>query len=213
MELIIVRHGETAWTLSGQYTGATDLPLTAHGRLQAAALGPLLGRMLAGRVPQVYSSPRERATETLALALPGTGAIVEPLVAEYDYGTYEGLTHEQISMLRPEWNIWRDGCPAGESTEAVGARADAFLRGHAEHAPGPVVVVSHGHFSRILAARALGLTAQNGRLLAAGTASVSVVKDFHGERCIALWNASADLLRAPADPGPSQAVREAAPAN
>ncbi|WP_443048322.1 histidine phosphatase family protein [Streptomyces sp. H39-C1] len=211
VELIIVRHGETAWTLSGRHTGATDLPLTEHGRLEAAALRPLLGHVLAGREPVVYASPRERAAQTLALAMPGVRGNVEPLVAEYDYGTYEGLTHEQISTLRPGWNIWRDGCPAGESTGGVGARADAFLIGHAEHTPGPVVVVSHGHFSRILAARALGLAADHGRLLAAGTASVSVVKDFHGERCIALWNASADLLGAPVALGRSQAVPDAAP--
>lgn len=199
MELIIVRHGETAWTLSGRHTGATDIPLTAHGRVQAAALRPLLVRILAGREPLVFSSPRERATETLGLAMPGARGIMEPLVAEYDYGTYEGLTHEQISSLRPGWNIWRDGCPAGETTESVGARADAFLRGRAEHAPVPVVVVSHGHFSRILAARALGLAAESGRLLTADTASVAVVKDLDGERCIGLWNASADLLGGQAD--------------
>jgi broad specificity phosphatase PhoE len=194
MELIIVRHGETEWTISGQYTGVTDISLTPNGRRQAISLRPLLDCVLSGRTPVVYSSPRERAAETAELALPAARAVIEPLISEYDYGDYEGLTPDQISVLRPGWDIWRDGCPGGESPGDVGSRAGKFLREHAENSPAPLVVVSHAHFSRILAARALGLAAEAGHLFASATASVAVVRDYHGERCIGLWDASADLV-------------------
>jgi probable phosphoglycerate mutase len=194
MKLVIVRHGGTEWTLSGRYTGTTDLPLTPHGRRQAALLAPLVERVLAGDSALAFSSPLRRATATAALALPGRSVTVDPLVAEYHYGDYEGLTHDQIRLLAPGWNIWRDGCPHGESTEAVGARADAFLDAHVVRCAGPVVVVTHGHFSRILAARALGLGAENGRLFASLTASISVIEDYHGERCIGRWNVDAALI-------------------
>jgi broad specificity phosphatase PhoE len=194
VELIIVRHGETEWTISGQYTGTTDLTLTANGRRQAASLGPLLDSALDGRNAAVYSSPRQRALETATLAFPDTEPVVEPLLAEYDYGAYEGLTADQISTLSPGWNIWDDGCPGGESTDQVGSRADVFLRSYVDGSLEPVVVISHGHFSRVLAARALGQSAATGRLFAIATASVSVITDDHDERCISLWNVSADLV-------------------
>ena len=194
MDLIVVRHGETEWTISGQYAGVNDIPLTPNGRRQAVSLRPLLDCVLSGRTPVVYSSPRERATETAELAFPGAQAVIEPLISEYDYGTYEGLTPDQVSRLRPGWDIWRDGCPGGESANDVGSRADQFLREHAENKPVPVMVFSHAHFSRILAARALGLAAEAGHLFASATASVAVVRDYHGERCIGLWDASADLV-------------------
>lgn len=199
MKLVIVRHGETEWTLSGRYTGTTEVGLTANGRTQAASLAPLLERVLDGEGAVVFSSPRRRAVETAALALPAHRMTREPLVAEYDYGDFEGLTGAQIRRRAPGWTIWRDGCPAGEYTGDVGRRADSFLRAHAG-ATQPVVVVTHGHFSRILAARALGLAARSGRLFASATGSVSLIEDHHGERCIGLWNAAADLLAAPADP-------------
>ncbi len=194
MRLVIVRHGETDWTLAGRYTGTTDVGLTANGRQQAAALPSLLRRVLHGQRPVLVSSPRQRATETAALALPAHRTVVDPLVAEYDYGDYEGLTAEQIRQLAPGWDIWRDGCPDGESTADVGRRADAFLRAHASSGTRPVVVVTHGHFSRILAARALRLAPEYGRLFASATAAVSLIEDHHGERCVGLWNADAALL-------------------
>ena len=215
MKLVIVRHGGTEWTLSGRYTGTTDLPLTPHGRRQAALLAPLVERVLAGDSALAFSSPRRRATETAALALPGRPVAVDPLVAEYHYGDYEGLTDDQIRLLAPGWDIWRDGCPRGESTEAVGARADTFLDAHVVRCAGPVVVVTHGHFSRILAARALGLAADNGRLFASVTASISVIEDYHGERCIGRWNVDAALLDGSANRtaasdkvAPAEALRE-----
>jgi broad specificity phosphatase PhoE len=200
MRLLIVRHGETDWTASGRYTGSTDVALTANGRHQSASLRSLLERVLHGQRPVLVSSPRRRATETAALALPAQRMTVDPLVAEYDYGDYEGLTGEQIRHLAPGWDIWRDGCPHGESTANVGRRADAFLHAHAGDDSQPVVVVTHGHFSRILAARALGLAPEYGRLFASATAAVSLIEDHHGERCIGLWNADTALLADTADP-------------
>jgi broad specificity phosphatase PhoE len=154
MRLIIVRHGETAWTLSGQYTGASDIPVTANGRREATLFPSLLEQVLNGQRPVVVTSPRQRAIETATLALPECGLTVEPLVAEHDYGDYEGLTTDEIRRRAPGWDIWRDGCPDGESTDDVGARADTFLRTTVDTRTEPVVVLTHGHFSRILAARA-----------------------------------------------------------
>lgn len=193
MELVIVRHGETEWTITGRFTGTTEVPLTADGRRQVVSLHRILSGVLKGRSPVVLSSPRGRARESAGLALPDSHALVDPLLAEFDYGTYEGLTPTEVVDRRPGWNIWRDGCPEGESVEEVGVRARQFLESTVAHAPGPVVVVTHGHFSRILAATALGLAPAQGRLLASATASVSLVEDHHGERCIGLWNVSADL--------------------
>jgi broad specificity phosphatase PhoE len=192
MELIIVRHGETEWTISGQHTSVTDLPLTPNGRRQADGLQPVAARLVDGLNPVVYSSPRRRAVETAQLAFPDRRAARVPLLAESDSGDYEGLTTAQITEQRPGWDIWRDGCPSGESTNEVGARADLFLRqavGNSTDAV--VVVVTHGHFSRILAASALGLPAQQGQLFASDTASISVIGDHHGKRCIQLWNMTA----------------------
>ncbi len=194
MELVIVRHGETAWTISGQHTGATDLPLTERGRRQAAALRPVLDAVLRGRHAVVFASPRRRTRETAGLALPAVEAAVDPRVAEYDYGAYEGLTHDQIVAVHPRWDIWRDGCPAGESMAAAGARADACLQDYAAVGPCPVVVFTHGHFSRILTARALGLAPEAGRIFGSATAAVSVVGEYRDEPCVDLWNASADLV-------------------
>ncbi len=194
MRLIIVRHGETEWSLSGQHTGKTDLPLTANGRAEASQVASLVAHVLQGQKPTVVTSPRQRAVETTALALPGLPAIIEPLAAEYDYGDYEGLTTEQIRELAPGWVLWDDGCPGGESVADVGKRADAVLSAHAENHSEPIVIVTHGHFSRILAARALGLPPEQGRLFSSDTASISIVEDHHGERCIGLWNAHPSLL-------------------
>lgn len=150
----------------------------------------------------MISSPRRRATETAALALPEHYATIDPLVAEYDYGDYEGLTTEQIHQRTPGWDIWRDGCPGGESTADVGRRADVFLRAHTETTQ-LIVVVTNGHFSGILAARALGLAPESGRLLDSATAALSLIEDHHGERCIGLWNLQQTLLDHVAEPTPT----------
>lgn len=194
MELIIVRHGETQWTLTGRYTGTTGIGLTDNGRHEAASLRPLLDVALRGRRAAVYTSPMRRALDTAALALTEAHAAVNPLLAEFDYGAYEGLTTAEIEAVNPGWDIWRDGCPDGEQTAAVGARADTFLRDAVAPAPGPVIVFSHGHMSRILAARALRLDASGGHIFASVTASVSTVAGYHGERCIEQWGVTPDLI-------------------
>lgn len=153
----------------------------------------LLERVLDGQPGALVSSPLRSATETAQLALPAQHMAVDPLVGEYDCGGYEGPTAQQIPQLAPGWDIWRDGCPDGESTADVGRRADVFFRAHADHGTQPVVV-THGHFSRILAARALGLAPECGRLFASTTATVSLIEDRDGEVCLGLWNVDTALL-------------------
>ena len=193
MELIIVRHGETEWTLSGQHTGITDIPLTAEGEREAQHLIPILLRLFRDRLPIVFTSPRQRAVQTTKLSMPGFDFSVEPLIAEYVYGQYEGLTVEEIDAISPGWDIWRDGCPDGETTAAVGARADEFLASVVIDAQSPVVAVTHGHFSRVLAARALGRPPEDASIFASSTASVAVVKNKHERPTLHLWNLTAKL--------------------
>lgn len=194
MELIVVRHGETEWTRSRQYTGRKDLELTPLGRLQSISLGPFLKRVQNSRIAVVYSSPLRRTLETMELALPGVKGQIDSLLVEYDYGIYEGQTFEQVNAVRPDWDIWRDGCPAGETTDEVALRADRFLAEHVDNETELVVVFTHGHFMRILAARALGLEARSGSLFASSPASVSIVQERQGIRCIGLWNATVDPI-------------------
>ena len=191
MELIIVRHGETEWTLSGQHTGLTDIPLTANGKREAKRLAPILVRLFDGRFPVVFTSPRLRAIETAKLSMPDLHFTVEPLLAEYGYGKYEGLTLMQIQALAPGWDIWRDGCPDGETTADVGARADAFLASRVDNEDAPVVAVTHGHFSPILASRALHRPPEDGSIFTSSTASVSVIKTRHDRPSLHLWNMTA----------------------
>jgi broad specificity phosphatase PhoE len=185
--LYLGRHGETAWTLSGQHTGRTDLPLTENGERQAQALG----RRLRGlEFAKVLTSPSQRAVRTCELAGFGAGAEIDPDLAEWDYGRYEGLRTAEIMRERPDWYIFRDGCPGGESLEEVGARADRAIA-RIRAIPGNVLVVSSAHFSRVLAARWLGLPAAGGRYWWLGTASLSILGYEHDKRdepVIRLWN-------------------------
>ena len=192
MELILVRHGETEWSRSGQHTGRTDLPLTDEGRAEGAASRPIVEQLLNGRKPRIFTSPRARAVATAELILPGLDKTVAPQIAEFDYGEYEGLTTAEIRSRQPDWDIWRDGCPDGETTDAVGARADDFLAG----VDGLVVAFSHGHMLRILAARFLGLPAAQGRIFTLDTAAVSVLKIVRGAPVVALWNATRSVFPA-----------------
>jgi len=193
MELVLVRHGETEWSRTGQHTGSTDLELLEHGRAQARGIAPVLAKIVGDRPAVIYSSPMKRAVVTAALAFPQGQAQACDLIREYDYGDYEGLTSKEIWARVPGWDIWRDGCPNGEQPDDVGVRADRFLADCAAH-DAPVIAVSHGHMSRILAARALGLAASDGRLFTLDTASVSVIKDVRGKRAVALWNVVSDLI-------------------
>lgn len=195
LQICFVRHGETAWSLSGQHTGRTDLPLTPHGEAMARGLSTALQ----GLSPAlVLTSPRLRARATCALAGLGAAAEVDPDLAEWDYGDYEGLHTAEIHQRHPGWDVWQDGCPGGEMPAEVCARADqliARLRGRG----GKVVLFSHGHFGRLLAARWIGLPAALGQHFSIAAASISLLgfEAKHPRRpVIALWNATAAGLPA-----------------
>ena len=183
----LIRHGETEWSLSGAHTGRTDLPLTETGCKNAVAVG----KFLAGRkFSAVFTSPLSRARETCRLAGYGDVAQVDPNLCEWNYGDYEGRTTPDIKKDRPDWSLWRDGVPNGETVEQVGVRAEAVLA-RAAQSDGDVALFAHGHILRILTARYLGLPADCGRLFALGTASVSVLGYERETRVISQWNVPA----------------------
>jgi broad specificity phosphatase PhoE len=184
LTLWLIRHGQTAWTLSGAHTGRTDLPLTEAGRENAIALG----RWLAGRkFTLVLTSPLLRARETCRLAGYGDVAQVDPDLREWDYGDYEGRTTADIRKERPDWNLWRDGPLNAETVEHVGGRADAVIA-RVSAMDGDVALFAHGHLLRILAARWLGLPPDGGRLFALATATVSTLGHERETRVISQWN-------------------------
>ncbi|MBW8819584.1 MULTISPECIES: histidine phosphatase family protein [unclassified Streptomyces] len=193
-DLFLVRHGETEWSVSGQHTSWTDLPLTQHGEEQAKSLAPLLS----GRTFSLaLTSPLGRAIRTAELA--GiTGALTDPDLHEWDYGAYEGVTTVEIHRTRPDWYLWTDGVPPGpqghpgESPEEVGRRADLVLsRVDAALAEGDVVLVAHAHFLRVLTARRLGLAPAEGRLFQLATGTVSRLSTEHDRPVVAEWNTRA----------------------
>lgn len=182
-ELWLVRHGETEWSLSGAHTGRTDLPLTAHGREEARAIG----RVLKGRrFTLVLTSPLGRALETAQLA-GYPDAELEDNLQEWNYGDYEGRTTAEIRQKIPSWSLWNDGVSGGETIEQVSARAGAVLA-RAARAAGDVALFGHGHILRILTARWLGLPPRDGRLFALGTASVSTLGYEREIPVIMRWN-------------------------
>ncbi len=184
-ELWLIRHGETEWSRSGQHTGRTDLPLTAAGELQARALRPLLADIAP---VLVLCSPLQRATETARLAELTVTATDDDL-AEWDYGDYEGRSTDEIRESVPGWTLWTHGVPNGETIAQVRDRADRVLRRSAEALPdGPVVLIAHGHISRIIGARWIGLPATGGANLALGTAAPSLLGVQHGAPSITRWN-------------------------
>lgn len=186
-ELLICRHGETPWSLSGQHTGVTDVPLTDEGRAQARALRPLL-TVRADRIAHVLVSPLSRARDTAALAGVDSETVTDEL-AEWNYGGYEGLTTEEIRRDRPGWTIWNGDPPAGETAAQVGARADRLLERITKlRADGDVLVVGHGHFSRVLAARYLQLPVAAGALLRLDPATLCVLGVEHESPTIVRWN-------------------------
>jgi broad specificity phosphatase PhoE len=185
--IYLIRHGETAWSASGQHTGVTDLPLTAAGEAAARGLG---GRLAGVQFTHAFTSPRRRAIETWGLSgLQPPSAVREDL-AEWHYGDYEGLTSAQIKERRPGWNVFADGCPNGESPADVSARADRvieWLHGF----KGPIAICSHGHFGRALGARWIGLPIIDAGRLLLSTASISILDYEHGQPdrpAILLWN-------------------------
>ena len=181
---MLVRHGETEWSLSGQHTGKTDIPLTEKGRLQAVALGSQLG---AWRFALVLTSPLRRALQTCRLAGYGEPAQLRPDLVEWDYGAYEGLTSSQIEAIQPGWSLWRDGGPGGEKAVDVGRRADRVIA-EARATEGDVLMFAHGHVLRVLASRWLGEPPEGGRHYALQTASLSVLGYEHADPVIRQWN-------------------------
>jgi broad specificity phosphatase PhoE len=182
----LARHGETAWTISRQHTGKTDLPLTEQGEAEARGLGARLDGL---QFAAVLTSPLQRARRTCELAGFGSGAIVEPDLMEWNYGAYEGRTSADIHAERPDWDLFRDGCPGGESPDQIGARADRVIR-RVRAIDGDTLLFSSSHFLRVFAARWLGLEPGAGRLFVLGTASVSVMGYEHNrsEPVIRLWD-------------------------
>lgn len=185
-EIYLARHGETAWTISHQHTGRSDIPLTERGERNARSLGARLSGMVFAKV---LVSPLQRASRTAELAGFGSVAEIEPDLVEWDYGRYDGLTSAEIQKERPDWSLFRDGCPGGESVEAVGARADRLVT-KLRAMDGQVLLFGHGHFFRVLTARWLGLPPSDGRLYYLSTASLSQLGYEHScdEPVIQLWN-------------------------
>lgn len=187
MKLYLVRHGETAWSLTGQHTGTTDLALTPRGEEESRALAP---RLQALAFTQVVVSPSLRARQTCELAGLKAASKIESDLSEWDYGRYEGRRSADIHQEMPDWNIWRDGCPGGESAADVSARADRLIA-RLSAKPGTVALFSHGQFGAALAVRWIGLPVIEGQHFALHTASVSQLSiDPHhpGRRTIELWN-------------------------
>lgn len=187
-KLYLVRHGETEWSLTGQHAGRTDIPLTAHGEDEARRLAPLLARV---QFSLVLCSPRQRARRTCELAGLGAVAGTEPDLAEWDYGDYEGLRSVDIVKARPGWNTFADGCPNGETPAQVAVRADRLIA-RLEALDGNVALFSHGHFSRVLSMRWIGLPVIEGQHFSLGTGSLSILESDQrhaGVHVVALWNA------------------------
>jgi broad specificity phosphatase PhoE len=189
MQLYLIRHGETKWSISGQHTGRTDIPLTAHGEDEARNLAPVLREVGFARV---LTSPRQRAQRTCALARLGSACEVEPDLAEWDYGEYEGQRTVDIRERRPDWNVFQDGCPGGETTTQVSDRADRLIA-RLLALSGNIALFSHGQFGCVLAARWIGMPTIEGQHFALGPASVSMFgfESSHPDvPVIALWNAT-----------------------
>lgn len=174
-QIYLIRHGETAWTLSDQHTGLTDIPLTAQGKQQARRLHE---RVAPFHFDYILTSPLQRAKETCSLAGFENKAKIDPDLVEWNYGRYEGLTSAEIREQDPTWNIFKDGVPEGESLKEIGARADRVLA-RVWAFKGNVAIFSHGHFLRVLTARYLNLSPAEGRLFFLKPASISILGYEH----------------------------------
>jgi len=181
----LVRHGETEWSLNGRHTGITDIPLTANGRSVAKLFAPLSAKM---SFALVLTSPLERARTTCELAGLGGKAEIDRDLMEWNYGEYEGLTPEEIRAKSPEWLLFSDGCPGGESPEEVGARVDRVIA-KVRAKEGHIALFAHGHILRVLAARWLGFPAQAGCHFMLDTATLCVLSYYRGIPAVKRWNA------------------------
>jgi broad specificity phosphatase PhoE len=184
VNVFAIRHGETEWSLSGQHTGTTDIPLTDNGRRLAETLRPVLARE---RFGLVLVSPLQRARETCTLTGLGDWAVIEPDLVEWNYGEYEGLTPGQIHESRPGWVIFRDGCPGGEAPEQIGARVDRVIA-RARAADADVALFAHGHVLRVLAARWIGLPAGGGQHFLLDTGTLCVLGYYRDVPAVKVWN-------------------------
>ena len=191
MNVFVIRHGETEWSLNGRHTGTTDIPLTDKGRRLAEAMRPALREI---DFDLVLVSGMQRARETCRLAGLGDKAIIDNDLKEWNYGEYEGLTLSQIDKMSPGWLIFRDGCPGGESPEQVGARADRVIA-RARAARGDVALFAHGHLLRVLAARWIGLEPSEGGRFLLDTGRLSILGDYRGVPAVQIWNAPVDGWR------------------
>jgi broad specificity phosphatase PhoE len=186
--IYLIRHGETEWSLSGQHTSRTDIPLTEQGEQDARKLGERLRDL---NFSQVFSSPRQRARRTCELTGLAQVAEIEPDLAEWDYGDYEGKRSADILPARPDWNLFRDGCPRGETPAQISDRADRLIV-RLRVLDGNVALFSHDHFGRVLAARWIGLPVSEAQHFLLDTASFSILGYEHNladSPVIALWNA------------------------
>jgi probable phosphoglycerate mutase len=185
--LYIIRHGETEWSLSGRHTGRTDIPLTTRGEAEARALQARLGAIT---FVEVQSSPLQRARHTCELTGLSATPVIEPDLAEWDYGAYEGLRSSEIHQQRPDWSVFRDGCPGGESSADISNRADRLIA-RLRSRDGNIALFTHGHFACALAARWIDMPVIEGQHLLLSTASISML-GYHPTHpevpVISLWN-------------------------
>lgn len=194
--IFLIRHGQTAWSLSGQHTGRTDIPLTAEGEAEARTLHERLRTPVFKRV---LVSPLQRARQTADLAGLAMPAEIEPDLVEWDHGEYEGLRSAEIRAIKPDWNIYQHGCPGGESPTQVSLRADRIIA-RLRALDGNIVIFSHGHFGCVLAARWIGLEIEQASHFLLDTATVSILGYGHQravEPAIMLWNARPDETTGP----------------
>lgn len=183
-QVYLIRHGETEWSLSGQHTGITDIPLTENGRKVAKQLKPVLAKE---SFALVLTSPLQRARETCELAGLGERAEIDRDLMEWNYGEYEGLTSREIREKAPGWLLFNDGCPGGETPEQVGDRADRIIA-RARGDQGNVALFAHGHLLRVLAARWLGFPASAGRHFLLDTGTLNILSYYQGSPAIKGWN-------------------------
>lgn len=192
LRLYLIRHGETEWSVSHQHTGRTDIPLSENGEIDARTLGR---RLRVTKFSHVFTSPRQRAQQTCALAGLGSSAMIEPDLAEWDYGDYEGRRTTDIQRDRPDWNIFKDGCPNGEMPAQISDRADRLLS-KLRKMNGNIALFSHGQFGCVLAARWIGLPVTDGPHFILGTTSLGILSydsNHPDTPVIALWNGNSAL--------------------
>jgi probable phosphoglycerate mutase len=189
IQLYLIRHGETEWSLSGQHTSFTDIPLTSAGRKQAIELKKRLKNI---EFQHIFTSPRKRAVETCEKAGFKKRGMIAPDIVEWNYGDYEGLTTKQILAKNPSWDLFDDGAPGGESVEEVSKRADRFLR-HLQKLSGKIALFSHGHFSRVIALKWTDLSISAGKRLYLSVGSISILGWDHSRPVIQLWNDTGHL--------------------